>query len=111
MTDIIEDDDTPMIVQMEAGDIPDQSIVTKATGTYKHRLFNKIFINKEQSSKGFNDKSCQTIYNDGCKMIISIEPGSNPSITIIPNSKILLWHTTSEKLRNWMDKKEMGEPC
>lgn len=74
--------------------IPDGSIVTKRTGTYRHLLKKKMAI---------YGKNSQVLQQQGIVYIIKI---NDPEyITAIPNDTELIWWTTEEEFYNYIDYK------
>ena len=77
---------------MKAGEIPDGTIVTKITGSYKYIVQREINIYGENP---------QTIKTEGTVFLIPQSNSSKLSINCYPNDKEFMVHMTDEQFRNF----------
>jgi hypothetical protein len=90
----------PISIVMAAGDIPDNSIVTKRTGQKEYIIKNKIRIFADQNS----GTQAQTLESDGVRYLTV----GNGDINAISAKLELIWRTTTGELYEFL--KEMIDP-
>ena len=83
-----------MKVIMQCKEIPLQSFVTKITGTKQYILTDKFI------AYGENGKQILLNVSEDVRYLIAKE--GTDSINIISTSTELVWHTTEEKLREYL---------
>ncbi len=90
-----------MELLLEAHQIPDNTIITKKTGTTAYRLVRKV---RFFPSGGADKSQRQDITpQDGCVFLVD----DRGSVNVYPPTTKFLWQVTENELYRWLDRRLM----